>query len=227
MFDIDGTLTESNELDDEAYLQALHEVFRFAEVSSDWASYSHVTDVGILNEVCRYQIGRNPSLVEVEAFQQHFLELLIRGAAARGGVKAISGASQMLQSLITAPDYRVAYAGGSWRASAIFKLQSANLPIDLPHAFADDDESREGIMAISLSRAEKYYDRSFNRLIYIGDGIWDLRSSQNLGYSFIGIASGNKAEVLFQAGAERVFPNYNDSESFSNALAAARQWNYE
>jgi phosphoglycolate phosphatase-like HAD superfamily hydrolase len=94
-------------------------------------------------------------------------------------------------------------------------------------AFADDDESREGIMEISLSRAEKHYDRSFDRFIYIGDGIWDIRASQNLGYSFIGIASGNKADVLFQAGAERVFPNFNDSESFAIALAAARQWNDE
>jgi phosphoglycolate phosphatase-like HAD superfamily hydrolase len=220
MFDIDGTLTESNELDDRAYLQSLNEVFGFAEVSSDWASYSHVTDAGILNEICQDRLDRNPSVVEVEAFQQRFLELLVRGAAAAGGVKAISGASQTLKRLLDAPDYRVAYAGGSWRASAIFKLQSANLPVDFPHAFADDDESREGIMEISLSRAEKHYDRSFDRVIYIGDGIWDIRASQNLGYSFIGIASDNKADVLLQAGAERVFANYNDSESFSLALAA-------
>jgi hypothetical protein len=32
MFDIDGTLTELNALDDASYLQALSEVFSFSEV---------------------------------------------------------------------------------------------------------------------------------------------------------------------------------------------------
>ncbi|MCC5668027.1 HAD family hydrolase [Nostoc sp. CHAB 5784] len=53
MFDIDGTLTESNSLDDESYLQALHEVFGFSEILSDWTSYTHVTDACILNSVDR------------------------------------------------------------------------------------------------------------------------------------------------------------------------------
>ncbi|MCC5623122.1 hypothetical protein [Nostoc sp. CHAB 5715] len=74
MFDIDGTLTESNSLDDESYLQALHKVFGFSEVSSDWTSYSHVTDACILKEVCQSQLGRVPSPREFKAFQKRRFE---------------------------------------------------------------------------------------------------------------------------------------------------------
>lgn len=219
MFDIDGTLTESNNLDDEAYLQALREVFGFFEVSSDWASYTHVTDACILKEVCQCQLDRLPSSREIQAFQKRFLELLIDGAEAHGGVKPISGSSYILKKLLTSPDYQVAYAGGGWTASAIFKLKSARLPIEnIPYAFSDDDESREEIMAIAHSRAETYYSQLFSDVVYIGDGVWDIRSANNLGYSFIGIASNDEAKALFKEGATYIFPNYDDYESFLVAI---------
>lgn len=220
MFDIDGTLTESNDLDDQSYLQALSDVFGFAEVSTDWASYSHVTDAGILKEVCQQQLGRVPFLPEVEAFQKRFLELLTEGTAASGGIKPISGAPKVLSWLLESSNHAVAYAGGAWTASAIFKLQSAHLPIqNIPYAFSDDDDSREGITAIALARAEKHYGRSFCNIVYIGDGVWDIRSAQTSGYAFGGIADGAQAEELFAEGATHVFPNYDDSESFFSALA--------
>ncbi|MBD2207185.1 HAD hydrolase-like protein [Calothrix sp. FACHB-1219] len=127
MFDIDGTLTESNHLDNESYLQALSEVFAVSEVSSDWASYTHVTDACILKEVCQSKLASIPTSREVEVFQQRFLELLVDGAQASDGVKAIPGAFDMLQRLLLSDDYQVAYAGGGWAASAIFKLKSAHL----------------------------------------------------------------------------------------------------
>ncbi|WP_138504798.1 HAD family hydrolase [Nostoc sp. PA-18-2419] len=222
MFDIDGTLTESNNLDDESYLQALYEVFGFSEVSSDWTSYTYVTDACILKEVCQSKLGRIPSSREIEAFQQRFLELLVDNAQASSGVKAIPGSSNILKKLLVSSDYQVAYAGGGWAASAIFKLKSANLPVDnIPCAFSDDDESREGIMAIAFSRAEIYYNQLFSEVVYIGDGVWDIRSACKSGYSFIGIASNNQAKALFNEGATNVFPNYDDYESFLLALKNA------
>ncbi|WP_199322850.1 MULTISPECIES: HAD family hydrolase [Calothrix] len=215
MFDIDGTLTESNHLDNESYLQALSEVFAVSEVSSDWTSYTHVTDACILKEVCQSKLSRIPTSREVEVFQQRFVELLVDGAQASSGVKAIPGAFEMLQRLLLSDDYLLAFAGGGWAASAIFKLKSAHLPIDnIPYAFSDDDDSREGIMAIALSRAEIYYNQSFPEVVYIGDGVWDIRSARKLGYGFIGIASDNAAQALFKEGATDIFPNYNDYESF-------------
>lgn len=220
MFDIDGTLAESNDLDDQSYLRALYEVFDFSEVSADWTSYSHVTDACIFREVFQHKLGRVPTLAEVEAFQKCFLKFLAESTAAMGGIKPVPGALKMLSWLLESSNYAVAYAGGAWTSSALFKLQSAHLPIqNIPYAFSDDDESREGITAIALTRAEKHYGQSFQNIVYIGDGIWDIRSARKSGYAFIGIASGDQADKLFAEGATHVFPNYDDSENFLAALA--------
>jgi phosphoglycolate phosphatase-like HAD superfamily hydrolase len=222
MFDIDGTLTKSNDLDNESYLQALSEVFGFSEVSSDWTSYSHVTDACILREVCQLKLDRVPSVAEVEAFQKRFLELLTEGAATNI-INPIPGALRMLSWLLESSNHAVAYAGGGWTTPALFKIQSAHLPIqNIPYAFSDDDESREGITAIALARAEKHYGRSFHNIVYVGDAIWDIRSAQKSGYAFLGIASGDRAEELFSAGATHVFSNYDDFESFLAALATVK-----
>ncbi|MBE9011289.1 HAD family hydrolase [Pseudanabaenaceae cyanobacterium LEGE 13415] len=221
MFDIDGTLTQSNDLDDEAFLKALFEVFGLSEISNDWLSYTHVTDACILKEVCQCQLGRTPSLDEVSRFQTRLLELLTQGAATRGGIQPISGASSILSRLLASSDHCVAYAGGAWTASALFKIQSAHLPVQgIPYAFSDDDESREGITAIALTRAEQQYGRTFSSVVYVGDGIWDVRSARNSGYQFVGIASGDDAQLLRDEGASLIFPNYDDPECFLAALSA-------
>jgi phosphoglycolate phosphatase-like HAD superfamily hydrolase len=221
IFDIDGTLTQSNDLDNNAFLQTLFEVFGFLEVSNDWTSYSHVSDACILKEVCQHYLDRIPSLDEVAIFQKRFLALLTEGATSIGGIQPISGASSILSSLILSSNHHIAYASGAWTASGFFKLQSANLPIqNIPYAFSDDDESREGIIKIALTRAEKQYGQKFSNIVYVGDRIWDIRSANKLGYGFIGIASGDQAEILRGEGATYVFPDYNDAEIFFAALAA-------
>ena len=48
LFDIDGTLVDSNEFDSEFYVQAVRKVLRI-EVGDDWSAYQHVTDGGILD----------------------------------------------------------------------------------------------------------------------------------------------------------------------------------
>jgi beta-phosphoglucomutase-like phosphatase (HAD superfamily) len=129
IFDIDGTLTESNNLDNESYLQALSEVFGFSEISTEWTSYSHVTDACIFREVFQHQLGRVPSPTEIKVFQKRLLEFLTEGATANGGIAPIPGAPKLLSSLLESSNHAVAYAGGAWTASSLFKLQSANLPM--------------------------------------------------------------------------------------------------
>ena len=220
MFDIDGTLTESNDLDSQAFLQALSELWGFSDISDDWRSYSHVTDACIFREVFLQKLGRPPSSLEVDAFQKHFLKLLTEHAKVNGGIKPIPGALTLLSGLIQSPNHAVAYAGGSWTEAALFKLQSAHFPTQtIPYAFSDDDESREGIMAIAFARAETHYGQPFSNVVYVGDGIWDIHSARKSGYGFVGIASGGQADVLFAEGAAHVFPNYEDPERFLAALA--------
>ena len=51
IFDIDGTLLDSYDADAELYAAAVCKVFGLPSVSTDWASYRHVTDGGVLLEL--------------------------------------------------------------------------------------------------------------------------------------------------------------------------------
>ncbi|UCH51948.1 MAG: HAD family hydrolase [Chloroflexota bacterium] len=219
IFDIDGTLTESNDLDDEAFIKALDDVFGFKAVSNDWESYTHVTNSCVLEEVYQLRQGHRPSSKEVNYFRNRFLELISEVASAHGGVQPIRGASSVLTRLLTSPDYAVAYAGGDWRDSALFKLRAAGLPTEnIPHAFSDDDRSREGICKLALVRAEAHYRYPFREIFYIGDGVWDIRCAQRLGYPFIGIGQGEGARKLIAEGARHVLPDYQDVDGFLSLL---------
>jgi hypothetical protein len=47
IFDIDGTLTATNAVDDECYARAVAEMLGVAPEAIDWSGTPHVTDSGI------------------------------------------------------------------------------------------------------------------------------------------------------------------------------------
>ncbi|NJM77322.1 MAG: HAD hydrolase-like protein [Acaryochloridaceae cyanobacterium RU_4_10] len=216
MFDIDGTLTLSNDLDDTAFLNALDEVFNIREVSTDWATYPHVTDAGIFNEVCMTHLQRIASPSEEAAFRDCFLKQLTSRA---DQIKEVPGASVMLAKLGETEGYAIAYAGGAWNNSALLKLQSAHLPYqDIPHAFSDDALDRASIAQIARSRAEKTYGCQFDTVTYIGDGVWDVWTAQKLGFEFIGITCCSNESALLAQGAVSLLSDYTDLLAFMEYL---------
>jgi phosphoglycolate phosphatase-like HAD superfamily hydrolase len=64
MFDLDGTLVDSTNVDSACYLQALVDIFGFDLdlIDRDWGNYPHVTDSGILQTLCQTELGRNPTI---------------------------------------------------------------------------------------------------------------------------------------------------------------------
>ena len=90
MFDVDGTLTQSSDLDNKAFVQALKDVFGFNSVSTDWgSSYTHVSDSGILQEICLTHRGNKPTLNETERFRTRLVQMLSNEAFACGGIKPV------------------------------------------------------------------------------------------------------------------------------------------
>jgi len=220
MFDIDGTLTLTNEADERCFVQALEDVFGFAEINTDWASYPHCSDSAILEVLFQDRRGRSPGPVEMASFQSRFVALLTHSSAARP-FGQVSGAREFLCELMADAAFAVSLASGGWECSARLKLRSAGLDLArLPAAFADDAHSREAIMEASLSRAAQACSRdSFDSVIYIGDGVWDARASRNLGYGFIGMAHEQaRAERLYAEGAQHAFADYRDAESIMAVL---------
>jgi phosphoglycolate phosphatase-like HAD superfamily hydrolase len=220
MFDLDGTLTETAQADEDCFVSALSEVFGFDDINTDWSAYRHVTDSGIIFELFESRRNRVPLPVEIEQFQSQFVKLLNEASQNAHEFGPMPGIEVLLEELAGREHFGVALATGGWKIPAQWKLKKAGLRFLFgASAFADDDCSREGIMCCALQRALKQYHQSkFDPVIYIGDGIWDIRASKNLGYHFVGIGSGTKAERLYSAGAATVFSDYLDASSFMNVL---------
>ncbi len=48
MFDIDGTLTDTVNVDKECYVRSLAEACGFVDIETDWSRYEHATDARVL-----------------------------------------------------------------------------------------------------------------------------------------------------------------------------------
>lgn len=223
MFDIDGTLTRTDEADEVCFVAALREVFGFERINTDWKVYPHCSDSAILEALFQERLGRLPTAQEIAAVQRRLTQLLEEEARARP-FEAIHGASEMLHILLSDRECAVSIASGAWECSARIKLATAGLGrLEIPAAFADDGHARETIMEVSLARALQACSRnSFDQVIYIGDGVWDGKAARNLRFPFVGIATDNAKAVLLRAqGAWAVFHDYSDPAAFLSTLEKA------
>jgi beta-phosphoglucomutase-like phosphatase (HAD superfamily) len=220
MFDLDGTLADTMQADEECFVQALSDVFGFKNVNTDWSAYRHATDSGILYELFESRLHRIPNQTEILQFQNQFIELLKKSAQNSEGFELIAGVEIVLSELAGRKNFGIALATGGWKISAEWKLKAAKLDFQFhAAAFADDDISRESIMECAQQRALKHYRQvGFDSVIYVGDGVWDVRASKNLGYRFVGIGGETRAERLRSAGAKIVLQDYLEIDSFMQIL---------
>jgi phosphoglycolate phosphatase-like HAD superfamily hydrolase len=220
IFDIDGTLTESMQADDVCFVRALAEVWGFHEVDTDWSKYRHVTDAGLLHELHETRNGRAPATDELTAFREHFLQLLAQ-MLTENPVAPIAGAPELLAHLTRETGYHVALATGAWQASARLKMACAGLCYDdHPAASSDDAHDRVSIMKIAWQRATERFGKT-DQVVYVGDGVWDARACRALGWPFIGIGKGERAERLRAEGAVAVLPDFSNLDVFLMATTAA------
>ncbi len=180
IFDIDGTLLQSSEVDEAIYRESVTAVLgpvRFRDAPSD---YEFVTDSGILLQVIDdNQIRADSALIA--AVQQDFVHRLTVHIAAYGPFAEVDGARQLFASLMASDEYSLAVATGGWRASAELKMASAGFDIaGVPLASSDDAVDRPGIMRHALG----LLDGEFSRVRYFGDGVWDREACERLGWQF-------------------------------------------
>jgi phosphoglycolate phosphatase-like HAD superfamily hydrolase len=222
IFDIDGTLTNTNSVDNECFVKALAEAHAITEINTDWSAYPHTTDSGITQHIFQEKFGRDPEETELGEFKGCFMNMLSEQYRSNSSSFAeITGAANALTRLRQESDWAVAIATGCWRESALLKLRAANIDIDgTPAAYAEDGLSREEILQAAVSKSlEQYRLSDFGKIVSIGDGLWDVRTARRLDFAFLGVGCGESAAMLHQAGAKHViedFANYGQLVRFLN-----------
>lgn len=223
IFDLDGTLVRSYQLDGECFVAACHDALGIAEIDTDWARYDHVTDPGIAAQIIRERQGREPAAGELDRLQSAFCVRLAEAAGRDGAYAALPGAAGLLAALRARADWTVALATGAWRAAARIKIGRSGLELDdVPAAFGEDGPSRQAIVGAAIARAREHAGvDDFARMVCLGDGVWDVHTATRLGLPCIGVGSGAGAERLAAAGAARVVADFTDLAAILDALEDA------
>ena len=222
MLDIDGTLTQSYEYDREIFGLAIAEMLGCPPVDADLNGYVDKTSLGVTLEAISRLTGRSPKEDEIEEVKRRVLRHLERMyRESPGNFGEVPGASRFLERLRKLDGAAIAIATGCWRSEALFKLRASGLSVDgIPMATSDDNRDRKRIMEIAAGRAQDFYAcPGFERVVYLGDGLWDLQTSRSLGYSFIGI--GPRVQTLKDSEAFRWHPNFLEIEAVLASIVAA------
>lgn len=224
IFDVDGTLTRTLRVDDDCFTRAFAAEFGVTGIDTDWDSYDSYTDTGIAGEIFRDRLGRPPSLEESARLVERFMALLREEAAAEPGLfQEIPGAAETLTRLREQKDWEISLATGCWLPSALFKLEQAGISGEgIPLATSDDSPVREEIVRLALARSRRFYRTGrFERVVYVGDGVWDVRMSSELKIAFIGIADPKESKLLQSQGAAVIRPDLRNYPGFLRDLARA------
>ena len=222
IFDIDGTLTDTNAVDDECFLEAVAAEFALELADVDWSDAPHVTDASIARWLVERHCDRAPDDAEIERLVHRFVGSLERELARTPDRFApIAGARNAFTALLS-DGWDIALATGGWEPSARLKLKASGLHVpDMVLACANDAITREEIVRLARNRAAAIRSGSYDRVVSIGDGVWDVRTAANLELPFIGIATGEREAKLRAAGASVVLPDFRDLAAFRHAVATA------
>jgi len=65
----------------------------------------------------------------------------------------------------------------------------------------------------AVERAKEQYDQyHFDRIVCVGDAVWDVRTALRLELPFVGLAAGTRAGLLHDAGASTIIEDFVDLE---------------
>ena len=183
LFDLDGTLVQSVEFDDLLYQQSVSEVIGRHDFDTRWETYTHVTDMGLLAEICtRLEIANTHQVISDvrSVFCGKIKAHLESGAVCN----PMPGAKEALTALNVA-GVKFGIATGSWGDTARMKLEYAGLDVPDVLASSDDAISRTGIMQHCLRRLNV----DDGSVVYFGDAPWDVKATAALGWRFIGVGA--------------------------------------
>ena len=220
VFDVDGTLTDTADIDSACFAEAVAAEFGIDGFDPDWTSYSEFTDSTIIDEIFDEHFGRRPGAGEIASLVDRFVNSLSLAHARRAGdFDPIPGAVGLVSTLRDLAGWDLAVATGGWERSARLKLDYAGFDLGgAPLAAADDSRLRAGIVTTAIERAEARAGGPFARVVLVGDTLWDVATAARLNLPFLGVAAPERAPALSAAGARAVVEGFRDVENVIELL---------
>jgi phosphoglycolate phosphatase-like HAD superfamily hydrolase len=211
IFDNDGTLCDSQEVEGRCYSMAIERVAGRRLATLDWTSYSEPTSSVIVRDLLD---GHPEAEVLEDLIAQEFCRLLREEQPKHpGDFSPIPGAIEFLHHLEMEGHCAVAIATGCFEESARFKLECCGLQLDrYPYATSSDPPRRSDIIPLAARRAGFGLGSS----IYFADAAWDVQVCAELGIPMIGI--GRRWKELHTLGVKHAFRDFSSSDRILEAM---------
>jgi phosphoglycolate phosphatase-like HAD superfamily hydrolase len=214
IFDIDGTLCESDNVDDKCYIQAFKEALDLNISDMNWNNYEHVTDSGIAYRIFDEIYNRTPREDEISKLKERYEYLLWKSYNENpGSFREIDGSVNLVRKINLMEDWVTCIASGGWGTAVKMKLKILNLDtLKIPIGNSDYHISKHDIIKLLIEESKAKNKLSlFEKVIYVGDREYDYRTAQGLLIDFIGIDF-RRNGLLKKSGAEKVVNNYKDGK---------------
>lgn len=209
VFDIDGTLTDTVEIHHAAFRESL-KLIDVPDFNGAFGIYEHHTDSHIVRKIFEHATEKTFEDSQMRKFEEYLFEKIRQHK-----INEVKGAVQMIQGIEGGGDFGVCYATGSLLKPAVLKLEGIGIRFNPAQLVASNNmEEREKIVAEAIKNAGLYYSiEKFDRIISFGDGLWDLKTAENLAIEFIGVGEKHK-KLLTDNGMQR---HYTDFSHFNLA----------
>lgn len=211
IFDIDGTLCDTKDVGDNCFIELFEQKYKCNLGNVEWERFPNVTDKALFYDTYQMQFGIVPTVEIIEEFKALYRQEIIKLTENQADkFRVVKGANEFLAHC-KAKNLHIAIATGAWKEVAILKMQAAGLHYEhIVLASSDDDFRRTGIVnkAIkNVKNAQQCID--FEKIIYFGDGLWDLKCCQDLNIDFIGLDIDNN-QKLKKAGVPFIVEHFED-----------------
>ena len=217
VFDIDGTLTNTVKIDDFCFTETIKNLYSVALGDADWNHFPFVTDLGICKSIFENTLNKPFTDRELIKIKTNFLKMLKENWKTKPELfDRIPNALTFFNHIVG--NYPIAIATGGWAETAAFKLNVANFKFhNLPFANSNHHFSRKEITQKAIDMSRNIYETHFSKIVYFGDGKWDLNTCKELGIAFIGIDHAGNGK-LKSLGVKKVFSDFRDMGSILNAI---------
>jgi len=206
VIDIDGTVTDIATSYQKVFIKSLKEL-GVIEMDKNFGAYKHLTDTYIAKLI----FEKDRKIDFTDAIKYQFEDLLLDNMQYYE-TGAIKGVQQKLKTIESSTDFGICFATGSMYKPATYKLDKIGIPF-LPKQLvaANDFTSREEIVTQAINNAKDIYAvDTFERIISVGDGLWDKTTAENLNLEFYGMGL-HKRDLLLEHGTS---PCYKDWKEF-------------
>lgn len=184
IFDVDGTLIGGEPVDWKCFRDAFFHVTGSPFPEGFFASIEEVTARAIVHQALPGETSEFHHQTEQRVCNEYLNQLRMAHASDTNAFPPTTGALEVLAYLDGQDDLAVAIATGDWVETISFKLGAAKIEFShYPMATSSDCYSRADIIRLSAERA----GHSLDKALYVGDGLWDYRATQQLGIPFLGV----------------------------------------